>query len=189
MKPMLLVLLAASAGPNTMRRDLKSPQEFRGYPCAPGYAWFFADGNLESCTLSRAMAIGEVMAPRKSWITLSPEGAPRFVWLPRDSAVKGYPCRGGAPEHSYSIALYPNGKVKTIWLAADTTVDSVPCMRAGFVADVFGGVETDFYENGKLKACKAARDVTIGGRVFRRGDRIRLDEKGSASAVSREPVR
>jgi hypothetical protein len=184
MKPLLFLLLAASSGPNTVRRDLKAAQEIQGYLCAPGYAWFFADGSLESCSLARESPFGEVTAPEKSWITLTPEGAPRLLWLPQDGKVKGYLSRGGAGEHSYSVALYPSGKLKTIWLAADTTVNGVPCMRATFAADVFGGgVETDFHENGKLKACKAAGTVTIDGHAFRRGDHVRLDVNGKPVAA------
>jgi hypothetical protein len=188
MKPLLLLLLVASSdpdtsGPITTRRDLKAPQEFQGYPCAPGYAWFFTDGNLESCSLSREIAFGEITAPEKSWITLSPQRAPRFVWLPQDAMVRGYLCRGGAVEHSYSIALYPDGKIKTIWLAADTVVGGIPCMRAGFTADAFGGgVETDLHENGSLQRCKVARDLTVQGQVFHRGDHIRLDGKGKLAS-------
>jgi hypothetical protein len=180
MKPLVLILLAASAGPHTMRKDLKAPREFQGWPCAAGYAWFFADGKLESCTLSREIPVGEITAPEKSWIALSEEGAPRFVWLPADAMVKGYPSRGGAAEHSYSIALYPSGKLKTLWLSADTAIDGVPCMKAGFIADVFGGgAETDFHENGKLKSCTLSADVTLRGHPYRRGDRIRLNAEGS----------
>jgi len=175
-----LILLAASAGPHTTRKDLKAPQEFQGWPCAAGYVWFFADGKLESCTLSREIQVGEITAPEKSWIALSEEGVPRLVCLPGDAAVQGYPSRGGSDEHSYSIALYPNGKLKTLWLSMDTTIEGVPCMRAGFIADVFGGgVETEFHENGKLKACKLAADLTLQGRQFRRGDHIRLDAEGN----------
>jgi len=178
--PLAAILPAASGGPHTTRKDLKAPQEFQGWPCAAGYAWFFADGKLESCTLSRESPVGEINAPEKSWIALTEEGAPRLVWLPADAMVKGYPSRGGAAEHSYSIALYPNGKLKTIWLSADTAIDGVPCMRAGFIADVFGGgVETDFHENGRLKACKVSADITLQGRSFRRGDHIRLDAAGN----------
>lgn len=179
MKPLLLVLLAASGAVHTLRRDLKAPQEFQGYPCAAGYAWFFDDGRLESCTISREITFGELRAPEKSWITLSEEGAPRLLWLPHDAQVKGWLCRGGASEHSYSIAFYPNGKVKTVWLAADTVIDGVPCMRATFAADVFGGgVETDFHENGKLQGCKVARDATVDGHPFRAGEHVRLDASG-----------
>jgi hypothetical protein len=52
-------------------------------------------------------------------------------------------------------------------------------MQAGFFGDVFGGgVATDFHDNGKLKACKLSRDVTVDGRHLRPGDHIHLDAGG-----------
>ena len=128
---------------------------------------------------------GEITAPRKSWIHLTRNGAAQFIFLAHDAQIDGYACRGGG--HDYSTALYPDGKLKTCWLAADSMVNGIPCMRAGFVADVFGGgVETDFHENGHLKGCKLSRDATIGDRTFHRGDHIRLDETGQmAKGLSR----
>jgi hypothetical protein len=162
---------------NTTRKQLGAPADIQGYPCAAGYAWFFADGKLSSCFVSRETLFGEVTVPEKSMIYLAHDGSPRFVFLAHDATVVGYVCRGGG--HDYSTALYPNGRLKTCWLAADSVVDGVPCMRAGFTADVLGGgVETDFYENGKLKTCKLSRDVTIDGHAFSEGDHIHLDDSG-----------
>ena len=162
---------------NTTRKQLSAPTEIQGYPCAAGYAWFFADGKLSSCFASRQTAFGEVTIPEKSMIYLSHDGNPRFVFLDHDAPINGYLCRGGG--HDYSTALYPGGKLETCWLAADSVVDGVPCMRAGFTADVFGGgVATDFHENGELKTCKLSRDFTIDGHPFRKGDHIHLDASG-----------
>jgi hypothetical protein len=177
MKPLLLLLLAASGRVHETRHDLKTPQEIQGYPCAAGYAWFFDDGTLSSCFVSRQTSFGELTIPPKAWIQLTAEGRPWYVFLGQNVTIKGYPARGQG--HDFSTALYPSGKLKTLWLAADTVIDGVPCMEAGFFADVFGGgVETDFHENGKLERCKLARDITIQGRAFHRGDHIRLDNNG-----------
>jgi len=170
----------------TTRKQLSVPTEIQGYPCAAGYAWFFADGRLSSCFVSRETTFGEVNAPEKSWIYLGHNGNPRFVFLAHDATINGYPCRGGG--HDYSTAVYPSGKLKTCWLAADSVVDGVPCMRAGFTADVFGsGVETDFHENGRLKLCKLSRDVTIDGHAFRQGDHIHFDASGRIAQTSSSP--
>jgi hypothetical protein len=191
MKPLLLMLLTVSgfgsgaATETTTRKTLDTPTEIQGYSCAAGYAWFFTDGSLSSCFVSRESKFGEITAPRKSWIHLTRNGAPQFIFLAHDAQIDCYACRGGG--HDYSTALYPDGKLKTCWLAADSMVNGIPCMRAGFVADVFGGgVETDFHENGHLKGCKLSRDATIGDRTFHRGDHIRLDETGQmAKGLSR----
>jgi hypothetical protein len=162
----------------TTRRDLKSVTEIQGYSCAAGYAWFFTDGTLASCFVSRASAFGGIEVPAKSWIQLTRDGRPRFVFLAQDAAVNGFRCRGGG--HDFSTALYPTGELRTCWLAEDSVVDGVPCMRAGFIADVFGGgVEVDFHSNGRLRRCKVSREFRYGGRVFAKGDHIVLDENGS----------
>jgi len=169
--------LAMGASNDSVRKELKSPEEIQGYACAPGYAWLFNDGRLASCTVSRETAFGEITIPAGSEIFLTAEGHPRSVFLAHDSRVSGYLCRGG--KRAWSTALYPSGKLKTCWLADDAVVDGLPCMRAGFVADVFGGgAETDFREGGRLKGCKLSRDFTPGDRFFHRGDHIRLDAGG-----------
>ena len=173
--------LALSATNGPVRRQLKSAEEFGGYSCAAGYAWFFADGRLSSCTVSRETAFGEISVPTGSEIFLTAEGHPRFVFLGHDVRLNGRLCRGG--KRAYSTAFYPEGKLKTVWLAEDSVVDGVPCMRAGFVADVFGGGgETDFHENGRLKGCKLSRDLTLEGHTFRSGEHIRLDSNGKLAS-------
>ena len=117
--------------------------------------------------------------PPKSWINLTHNGDPDFVFPGRDTKINGYPCRGGGGAEGPSTALYPSGKFKTCWLAADVVVDGIPCMHASFLSDVFtGAADTDFHENDKLKGCKLSRDTTLEGRVFNRGDRVRLDVSG-----------
>jgi hypothetical protein len=173
--PALVLILGAEE--NTTRRLLKAPEQIQGYPCAAGYAWFFGDGRLSACRVSRVTAFGGITIPAGSQICLARDGNPRFVFLAHDAAVKGYRCRGG--ENAWSTALYPVGELKTCWLAEDSVVDGVPCMRAGFAADVFGGgVELDFHENGRLQTCKLSRDTTVDGRAVRKGDHVHLDAAG-----------
>src|ERR1700689_4864661 len=53
------VLTGFATTPGQLRREkLQQPREINGYPCAAGYAWFYADGKLESCTVSREIAVG-----------------------------------------------------------------------------------------------------------------------------------
>lgn len=65
------------------RRKFVAPQEVQGYLCAKGWAWFYADGQLESCTLERDTPFGEVQAPRGSWIRLTAEVKPLYLVLSR----------------------------------------------------------------------------------------------------------
>lgn len=168
---------------NTTPKQLSALAEIRGYPCAAGYAWFFADGKLALCFVSREAAFGVVKVPEKSMIYLGRDGSPRFVFLAHDATLNGYLCRGSG--HDYSTALFPSGRLKTCWLAAESVVDGVPSTCAGFVADVFGGgVETDFHENGKLKTCEVSRDFAIDGHTFHQGDHIHLDTSGRLEQVA-----
>ena len=164
------------------RQRLTAVTEIQNYPCAADYAWFFADSKLAECKVAREIAFGEITVPRGSWINLSHDGDPEFVFLAHDTNVNGYLCKGGGllgPTEGASTALYPSGKLKTCWLANDTVVDSVPCAHASFWSDALGGNSgTFFHENGKLKSCQLAREFTLGDRVFHRSDHIFLDAAG-----------
>jgi hypothetical protein len=172
---------------NLTSQRLDSPREIQGYPCAATYAWFFANGKLKSCQVSREIPFGEITVPAKSWINLNDDGSPAFVFLGHDAKINGYLCKGGGGTEGPSTALYPSGKLKTCWLAEDTLVNGVPCMHASFLGDVFGGTsELDFFESGAIKGCKLSRDFTVDGRSFHRGDRPAFpNASGSARTSSR----
>lgn len=175
----LILALAAAAEGSTdeVRKKLDAPVAIQGYPCAGGYAWFFGDGALRSCAVSRETQFGEAAVPKGSRIHVNRAGKPDFVFLSQDTKVRNLTCRGGG--HSYMTAFYGSGKLRLCWLAADQDVDGVPCMRASFWSDVFGGgVGTYFHENGRLSKCKLNRGFTIDGRSFERGDHIALDANG-----------
>jgi hypothetical protein len=76
----------AQSKPQTHRKTLDQPAEIQGYPCAKGYAWFFADGKLANCFVSRDIAFGEATVPAGSWITLLPDGKPHRT---DDAGYKG----------------------------------------------------------------------------------------------------
>ena len=159
----------AQSKPQTYRKTLDQPTEIQAYPCAKGYAWFFADGKLANCTVSRDVAFGEATIPAGSWITLLPDGKPRIAQMKHDARVAGVTCRGGGllgPSEGPMVAFYPNGKLKQCFLAGDQTVQGVPCMSGGILGDGFGG-GVMFYESGKLKSCKLTAD--FGGQ--HKGDR------------------
>ena len=75
--------------------------------------------------------------------------------------------------------FYPNGKLKLAWLGRDEVIQGIPCAEYSFWADAFGGgAGTYFHENGNLKRCKLAKDVTVDGHLLRRGDYATFDEDG-----------
>jgi hypothetical protein len=167
--------LILSAAETAARRNLIVATEVQGYHCAAGYAWFFGNGKLSSCSVARDTSFGDLTVPAGSEIFLTWDAKPRFVFLAHDAWMGRYLCRGG--KRAWSTALFPDGKLKTCWLATDTMVDGFPCRRADFAADVFGGgAATDFHENGALAGCKLARDARVKGRAYRRGEHIRLAE-------------
>jgi hypothetical protein len=161
----------AASRPKTYRKTLDQPTVTQGYSCARGYAWFYADGHLASCTVSIETAFGQARAPAGSWVRLTPDGAPSLLVVRHDTRILDYNCRGGGlggPE-GYTTAFYPSGKLKVCWLAGDQDVQGIPCMGASFFADVFvGGAGVSFHESGKLRTCKLSRDF----RSLRRGQHI-----------------
>ncbi|MGA9068827.1 MAG: hypothetical protein WB424_01145 [Terracidiphilus sp.] len=156
------LLAQAGARPAVTHKTLDQPTEIQGYPCAKGDAWFFVDGRLNRCTVTREISFGEARIPAGTYIALDPNGTPDLIQLPHDAPILGLTCLGGswlgASEGSV-VAFYPNGKLKLCYLAGDQQVQGIPCAHGGFWTSLSGvdpGVLFD--ENGKLRACKLAKD-------------------------------
>jgi hypothetical protein len=150
----------------THRTKLSQPAEIQTVPCAKGYAWLYADGKLESCTLWREFALGEAKLPSGSILHLLPDGRPKFAMMAQNTVVAGVKCSGGnlmlGPSEGAMTAFYPSGKLEQCFLSEDQSVQGVPCMRAGTLGLFGDGARRDggakFYESGKLKSCTLARD-------------------------------
>ncbi|MDR3746375.1 MAG: hypothetical protein P4K80_09625 [Acidobacteriaceae bacterium] len=168
----LLVLISAgwAQRPATHRTTLRQDTVIQGYPCAKGYAWFYADGRLERCSVSRETTFGEAKIPVQSIIVLLPEGGPKYAMLNRDTVIAGSTCRGGGllgPSEGAMTAFYLSGKLKQCWLAGDQIVQGVPCRSGGLFGDALGeGVK--FYESGRLNSCKLSQEFASQ----HRGDRF-----------------
>ena len=162
--------IACDAGEqHPYRKALKQSTEIQGYSCAKGYAWFYGDGRLKSCTVAGDTTFGVARAPEGSWITLDPDGRPKIIQLVRDTQILGYTCRGGnwllGPSEGATTAFYPSGKLEECWLAEDQNVQGIPCERSSMFS---GDSSVQFYESGKLKSCKLSQDY----RQQRRGERF-----------------
>jgi hypothetical protein len=148
--------------PHVNRKSLHQPAEIQGYPCAKGYAWFFDDGRLNRCTVTREIPFGEARIPAGTYIALYPDGTPNLVQMSHDAPILGLTCQGGSwlgSGEASVVAFYPSGKLKLCYLARNQSVQGVPCARGGFWATLTGvdpGVSFD--ESGKLRACKLAKD-------------------------------
>ena len=154
--------LLTAAAPETQRKHLDQPAVIQGYPCATGYAWFFPDGHLNRCTVSREVDFGGAQIPEGSIIELFSNGDLRYVMMKHDVLLSGVRCSGGGPlgpaEGSVTV-LYPSGKLKLCYLVGDQVVQGVPCARGGFWKAVSGHEQAvEFYENGKLKSCLLSQD-------------------------------
>jgi len=160
------VTQTAQPRPATQRTTLQKDTEIQGYPCAKGYAWFYADGKLENCAVSQETQFGEALIPRGSIIYLKPDGRPKFAMMQHNTEVAGVKCSGGnwllGPSEGAMTDFYPSGKLELCFLSEDEVVQGVPCMRAGFLGLFGDGARRDggakFYESGKLHSCTLSKD-------------------------------
>ena len=163
--------------PRVERKHLDKPADIQGYPCAQGVAWFYDSGVLESCRTARDASFGEARVPAGSWIHLTSDGQPDFIFLRHDTRIDHYTCRGRG--HNFTTAFFPSGKLKECWLADDEEIQSVPCGRGSFFGDVFGGGSgTEFYDNGKLRRCRLWKPAMVQDKRFASGARVAFDEDG-----------
>jgi hypothetical protein len=180
-------LLSAAAPPETPRKHLDQPTVIQGYPCALGYVWFFPDGSLNRCTISREIAIGEAHLPEGSIVELFPKGSLRYAMLKHDTLVSGVRCSGGGPlgpaEGSVTV-LYPGGRLKSCYLVRDEAIQGVPCAGGGFWKAIAGHDQAvEFYENGKLKSCRLSQDFANQ----KRGDGFRQRPQPPCLDQTRSP--
>ena len=153
----------AGSPDKTYRKKLDQPQTIQGYPCARNYTWFYADGSLQRCFVSRETAFGEITVPKGSIINLLPDGRPQYAMLAHNTLLLGINCSGGGPlgpAEGAMTSLYPSGKLKTCFLAQDQLVQGIPCARGGFYRAMAGrDVPVEFYENGKLRSCLLSGNI------------------------------
>jgi len=154
---------AASAGapPRTERRKLAQPTEIQGYPCDKGYAWFYADGKLCRCFVSRETQLGEALGPKGSILSLKPEGTLDGVQMARSTRIHNVLCDGGGflgPAEGSGVGYYPSGKLKVCYLAGNQEVQGVPCAHGGIFASLAADPAVNFYESGNLRSCRLSRD-------------------------------
>jgi len=167
---------------HTERRRLDKATDIQGYPCKPGYAWFYDGGSLSSCQVAHEVAFGEGTASAGSWITVLPTGEPDFAFLRDDTRIGAVTCRGSAMgREGISTSFYPSGRLKACFLAADQEIQGVPCEHDGFVSEVFHGDSVvEFYENGDLHSCRLSKAAIVRGKTFDKGERVHLKPASSA---------
>ena len=101
-----------------------------------------------------------------------------YCFLPHNTKIQGLLCRGDK-HRGWETVFYVNGKLALAWLAKPEDIQGVPCASASFWTELFGrNAAVSFHANGKLARCKLARDATIDGHAFKKGDHVRFDSKG-----------
>lgn len=171
-----LAAFAAPPQPPLTRKHLRADTLIQTYPCAKGFAWFYRDGSLNRCFVSRDTSFGEAHIPKGSVIELWPDGATNYAMLAHDATVAGYYVSGGSllgPAEGAIVSFYRSGKLHTAYLVHDQTIQGVPCRGSQwslFTDPVNGGNYIVLYPDGKLRACKLTRD--FGGQTY--GHRLTL---------------
>ena len=105
-----------------------------------------------------------------------------FCFLPKNMEIQGVMCRGH--KYDWETGFYTNGKLSLAWLPRDQVIQDAPCMKASFWTEVFSeSARVLFHENGQLARCKLAKDCTIQGHTFKKGDIIHFDDQGNLIGV------
>jgi hypothetical protein len=181
--PPMLAVLTLAASPAAAQRAssgqliLAEPTLVDGVLCVER-AVLHASGLLHECRLAPGAEFLGHRFPSNSWVGYTLSARPH-VWLGRDTELQGLVCRGSG-WRGWSTSLHHDGALRGCFLAAEAVVDEVPCRKASFVTEVLRGSSfLALHENGRLAECVAARTFTLGGREYRRGERIRLDAEGA----------
>ena len=161
---------AVAAPADSTRKKLHQNTVIQGYPCAKGYAWFYADGKLDNCWVSQETQYGEALIPRGSLIYLKPDGTLWQANLAHSTRIHDVLCDGGGflgPVEGSGTDFFPSGKLWQCYLAGDQVVQGVPCRHNESILgvaysiyikhqDIDIGIE--FYQSGKLKSCLLSED-------------------------------
>lgn len=160
----------------TTKLKLDKPTEIQDMLCR-SYAVFHENGQVKETILAEEDTISGHFIPNRSRVYFRDDGTLEICSFTQDTEIGGYLCKGNRM-YGYQAGFHPNGTLRLVWLAHDTDIQNILCMKASFWADVFGGgVGVYFHDNGVLTKCKLARDVTIEGKLFKKGDHVRFDRE------------
>ncbi len=149
------------------RAFLLEVTELAGFPCQR-WVWWYEDGRIDNLELARDRAVQGHDFSAGTRLFFDREGRLAHAWLPEDAMIDGRPCRGGM---KIDTAFHPNGRVCAFFPPDALEIDGVLC-----TASVFHPVY--LHPDGRLRQCKLARDVTLDGHAFEKGETLRLDESG-----------
>jgi hypothetical protein len=173
----LCASVCTASEPNAIRDQILRNTTIQGYPCAKGEAWFYPDGTLNQCTLSRPAALGDLQVPRGSLVEFWPNGAAHYLMLQHSTVLAGHKVRGGTARGTQArgatTSFYSTGELRSFYLIRNESVQGIPC--GGGSWNTFtdpGGSNTmvELYRDGKIESCKLSHDFA----GFRVGQRINM---------------
>lgn len=188
---LLCIGTSSAAEPNALREHIRHDTMIQGYPCARGEAWFYPDGTLNQCTLSRSAALGDLRVPGGALVEFWPNGEAHYLLLQRPALLDGYIVRGGTRlglSRGATTSFYNTGELRSFYLVRNQLVQGVPCGGGPWntYADPDGSKNiVEFYRDGKLESCRLSLDF-LG---FRAGARIALPpQPGIRQQTASRPV-
>ena len=161
-----------NGGSRKTDESFAQPTDVQGVSCR--YVVYYDDGKMKSCVLARVDPLSGQSVPEGTIVFFSLEGVMESCFLQQDTEIQGHLCKGHSD--NWQTSFYPSGKLKIAWLAKDQIIQGVPCLAASIWNG--RGAGTYFHENGNLASCKLARDTTIEGQNFGRGDKVHFDKDG-----------
>lgn len=182
----LTVTVCSASEPNAVRNKISHDSTIQGFPCARGAAWFYPDGSLNQCTLSRPAAIGDLRVPRGSVVEFWPSGTAHLLMLPHAGLLAGYRVRGGTRfglSRGATTAFYRSGELRSFYLVGNQTIQGVPCRGGSWntLTDPTGSeTEVELYPDGKIQSCKLSQNFS----GFHAGERIVIPHLTSVAAAT-----
>ena len=151
----------------------------------------FMNGIVGECKLSRKAAFFGQLLPAGSRLFYDQQGKMTQFWPGTDTVIQGYFLK--ARDDGAGDRLHPNGRLRAIWLVEDKEIDGIPCTSSGNIIKMGWDVISLgtkrmawFYNNGRLQQALLSRDVTIQGRVFKKGDIISLTPDGKLDLTAKK---
>lgn len=144
-------------------------------------------GVAEAVLGAQAEVRGQVL-PAQATLFFDSAGRVRHFWLLAEATLQGHRLRGMGTAYSGHLGhmLHANGNLRAAWLAGEEVIDRIPCasrlpvfrgawhaVRLGAQAMVW------FHPDGRLRQAMLARDATVQGRAFKKGEVVSLRKDGT----------
>ena len=149
---------------------------------------FARNGVMSDAFLGGQVVVHGQPLPPKATLYFDSAGQVRHFWLREEMSMQGHRLRAMGKGYTGYLGhmLHANGKLRAAWLAKPEMIDGIPCasklplFRGGWHAIGLGAQAMAwFYDDGRLQQAMLARDATIQGRAFTKGEVISLRHDGT----------